>query len=271
MRAVAGSIIEQERYFFGVYKIRVDAARDLYILSHGTTVHGAQHIGLDGPPEPIVYYSRRGPVGQLFASLDPASLREVGVVGLGAGSISCYRQPGQNWTFFEINPSIVAMAQSGRHFTFMKSCAPDARIVIGDARLSLESERSGRFDMLVLDAFSSDSIPVHLLTREAFKTYLDKLEPDGLLVIHVSNRYLNLVPAVANLGGEMHMKVLKRTFMPTSEEADRMITGATWMVLSKNAPLIARLAGDAGWREIVPNPDFPTWTDSYSNIWSVLR
>ena len=271
MRAVDGSIIEQERNFFGVYKIRVDAARDLYILSHGTTVHGAQHIGLDGPPEPIVYYSRRGPVGQLFASLDPASLREVGVVGLGAGSISCYRQPGQNWTFFEINPSIVAMAQSGRHFTFMKSCAPDARIVIGDARLSLESERSGRFDMLVLDAFSSDSIPVHLLTREAFKTYLDKLEPDGLLVIHVSNRYLNLVPAVANLGGEMHMKVLKRTFMPTSEEADRMITGATWMVLSKNAPLIARLASDTRWREIAPNPDFPTWTDSYSNIWSVLR
>ncbi len=271
MRAVDGSLIEQERNFFGVYKIREDAARDLYILSHGTTVHGAQYISPDGPPEPIVYFSRRGPLGQVFASLDPASLREVGVVGLGAGSISCYRQPGQNWTFFEINPSIVAMAQSGRHFTFMKSCAPDARIVIGDARLSLESERSGRFDMLVLDAFSSDSIPMHLLTREAFKTYLDKLEPDGLLVFHVSNRYLDLVPAVANLGGELHMKVLHQTFMPSSEEADRMITGAMWMVLSKNEPLIARLAGDTRWREIAPNPDIPTWTDSYSNIWSVLR
>jgi hypothetical protein len=271
MRAVDGSLIEQERNFFGVYKVREDATRDLYVLSHGTTVHGAQQIGPDGPPEPIAYYSRRGPVGQLFASLDPASLREVGIVGLGAGSISCYRQPGQNWTFFEINPSIVAMALSGRHFTFMKSCAPDARVVVGDARLSLQSERSGRFDMLVLDAFSSDSIPVHLLTREAFQIYLDKLEPDGLLAIHVSNHYLNLVPVVANLGGEMHMKVLEQTFIPSSEEADRMITGAMWMVLSKNAPLIARLAGDTRWREIAPNPRIPTWTDSYSNIWSVMR
>jgi len=270
MRAADGSLVEQERNFFGVYKVRKDDVQQRYILSHGTTVHGAQNIssGISpgGLPEPIVYYSRPGPLGQLFASLDPASLHEVGVVGLGAGAIACYRTPGQSWTFFEINPSIVAMAQSGRHFTFMTECAPDAQIVIGDARLSLESEQSGRFDMLVLDAFSSDSIPVHLLTREAFQIYLDKLDADGLLVIHVSNRHLDLVPVIANLGGEMQMKVLEHTFTPSSEEADRMITAATWMVLSRNAP-----AMDSRWREIAPNPDIPTWTDSYSNIWSVLR
>jgi hypothetical protein len=270
-RAIEGNRVEETRSFFGVHTVSKDATGKFHIMRHGTTLHGAQFIDPARHREPLTYYAKTGPIGDAFDVLDPGSLREVGVVGLGTGSTACYKQPGQNWTYFEIDPTVIETASSGRHFTFIPLCAPDARMVVGDARLSLVSEPDHHYDLLLLDAFSSDAIPVHLLTREAMALYLRKLSPTGLLLIHVSNRYLDLTGLVANLADEKGLRVFEQNSNPTDAEAADSISGAQWMAITRNEATISDLIGRKAWQVVHPDPEKPLWTDSYSNLIRILK
>jgi hypothetical protein len=270
-RLLDPALLEQSRSFFGVYTLRKDETERFHVMRHGTTIHGTQFIDPARRREPLAYYGRPGPVGQFFASLDAAPLREVGVVGLGTGTLACYRRGGEHWSFFEIDAQVIEMAQSGRHFAFVKSCAPEPRMVLGDARLSLAAEPAGRYDLLILDAFSSDAIPVHLLTREALAIYLDRLSATGSLLIHVSNRHLDLEPLIAGLGAEVGLKVLMQPWSPSAAEAREGHLGSIWMAMSRDPDLLARLSRDRHWQQAPRDPRLALWSDSYSNLLQVLR
>src|SRR5262249_22644801 len=157
------------------------------------TLHGVQSTNSSRSCEPMAYYARGGPIGQLFESFaGPFQKTKMAAIGLGTGSVGAYAQPGQQWTFFEINPAVVRVAEDPKYFTYLRDCVKNYRIVVGDARIEMGHQPDGEFDLMVFDAFTSDAIPIHLLTREALTLYIRKLAPHGVLAFHISNRYLDL-------------------------------------------------------------------------------
>jgi hypothetical protein len=267
--------IETARSFFGVHKVAEVADGKARILYHGTTIHGAQRLRnedgtpVDGSPTPLTYYYPQGPLAEAIDAARAAHgvLGHVAVVGLGTGSLACHRKAGEHWTFFEIDPEVIRIARDPRLFTFLSSCAADAPVVAGDARLTLEAS-SGRNDLIVLDAFSSDSIPAHLLTREALAGYLSKLSPRGVIVAHISNRHLDLAPVVANVAQSQGLVSFLR-------EDDRASDFMTTFVSNARVVAMAREAGDIGsvagkWTLLRPDPASALWTDDYSNILGIM-
>jgi len=173
-----GGRLYSERSFFGVTWIATDSSGRFHHIFHGTTIHGGQHVDPAQRRVPIFYYFRSGPLGQFFDAFDSSgAIRKVAVVGLGAGGISCYAKPGQQWTYFEIDPVIERIARDPRLFTYLRDCPADLKVVMGDGRLSLAAVPDGSFDVMIMDAYNSDSMPVHLLTREALQLYSAKLAP----------------------------------------------------------------------------------------------
>jgi SAM-dependent methyltransferase len=200
----------------------------------------------------------------------------LGVIGLGTGTLACYRTPGQSITFFEIDPLVVRLARTSGRFTFLKNCAPDARIVLGDARLTLGQAAPGAFDVLAVDAFSSDSVPMHLLTREAFEVYARTLRASGVLAIHISNRYLDLRPvlAAAAAGGGWQATLVEHS--PDREESLIYQTPSSWVLLSRDPASLTRLRTAVGadallWKPLRARPGFTTWSDDYATILPLLR
>ena len=193
----------EQRSAFGVHRVRqvtLDHGSTYHVLVHGNTVHGVQRRDAGHLQAPQAYYVPSGPVGQVFATLGlGAGTRPVGVVGLGAGGLACYGGPGQSWQFFEIDPLVAEIARDPRYFTFLRDCPPRSEVVLGDGRLTLSRVPDAHFGAIVLDAYSSDAIPVHLLTREALSLYLRKLAPGGVLVFHLSSRHLDLAPVLGGL------------------------------------------------------------------------
>lgn len=197
-----------ERSFFGVHRVMLSDDGKLRLLLHGTTTHGARRLVDDAgkavvEPIPATYYEKGAPMARAVAIVrgtvaGRGTPMRVGVVGLGAGSLACHARPSEDWRYFEIDPVVARLARDPKHFDFLARCLPKADIEIGDARLTVARQSDGRFDLLVVDAFSSDSIPVHLLTTEALRMFADKIRSDGLLVLHTSNRNLDLAPAVAS-------------------------------------------------------------------------
>ncbi len=203
------TLLLAERTFFGVLRVRADASTNRRVLMHGSTVHGEQSVDPARRHEPLSYYHRSGPMGQLMHALgDRLEGASIGVVGLGAGSLAAYASPGQQWTFYEIDPAVARLARAGGAFTFLRDCGPSCDVVLGDARLSLARRQASGYSLLVLDAFSSDGIPVHLLTREALELYLARLAPDGILAFHISNRHLRLQPVLAAVAEEWGLSAL---------------------------------------------------------------
>jgi len=267
-----GTVLHAERTFFGSYHVGEKPAEGFRALYHGTTLHGMQWLNPLRQHEPLSYYHRSGPVGQAFERI--ARLREasdVAVVGLGAGSLAAYVREFQRWTFYEIDPAVERIARDPRYFTFLNTCGTRCQVVLGDARLSL-ARSSARYDGIVLDAFSSDAIPVHLLTREAFTLYLERLKPGGVLVFHVSNRYLRLAPVLARLAGDRGMTTFEelRTAAQASGTTDGEMN-SDWVVASADPGALVALATDPRWTLISPPPGTPLWTDDFSNILAVLR
>jgi spermidine synthase len=256
------------RSFFGVYTIRHDST-GYRVLVHGTTVHGAEHTDPNNRREPLTYYHRAGPLGQIFAAFADHPPHAVAAVGLGVGTVACYRRPGQRWTFFEIDPLVERIARDARHFHYLEDCAPDADVVLGDARRSLQVE-TGPYDLMILDAFSSDAIPVHLLTREAFALYLDKLAPGGLIALHISNRNLDLAPVVASLLADAGLVGRLQTQVPSLEAQRAYRNAATWVAIARDEADLGALADDPRW-QAVPAGTAPPWTDDFSNLVGALR
>ncbi len=259
------------RSYFGVYTIRREPR--ISELDHGSTVHGIQ---LTGSPErermPTTYYVPESGVGQAMEAL-PAFYgphARVGVVGLGTGTLACYAQPGQQWRFYEIDPAVVRIARDSGQFSYLARCLPNPVIRIGDARISLAREAPGSLDLLALDAFSSDAIPMHLMTREAFATYARVVARDGLLLVHISNRFLDLEPVVAAIAVEDHWHAARLYYQPGPLEGTA--SGSQWIALSRNPRAIAALrALDDDWAPLRPRPGLAAWTDDYSTILPLLK
>jgi hypothetical protein len=271
------------RSFFGVHKIHESEDGRYRLLLHGTTIHGAQAIRdadgkpLVGRPEPLTYYHRNSPISEALAAARTTKrgpLR-IGAVGLGAGSMTCLADPADHITYYEIDPTVIAIARNPRWFTFLSDCKPDVPIVLGDARLTLARAPDASYDVIVIDAFSSDSIPTHLLTREAMALYLSKLASGGLVVLHVSNRHMDLVSvahSVANTSGLSSLD--KDEELPDGAE-DEYKFDSTVVVASRSKGSLAPLAGDRTWQE--PSQEelaVRAWTDDYANplgaIWRKL-
>ncbi|TPG08475.1 spermidine synthase [Sphingomonas oligophenolica] len=257
------------RSYFGVYTIRhTPTMRE---LDHGTTVHGVQ---ITGSPvrerTPTTYYVPGSGIGQAMEAL-PAfygAHARVGVVGLGTGTLACYARPGQDWRFYEIDPAVVGIARDD--FTYLTRCPPNPAIVIGDARLSLSHAPAASLDLLALDAFSSDAIPMHLMTEEAFGVYARVVRHDGLLLIHISNRFLDLEPVVAAAARAGGWRTAELDFRPSP--LDRHATPSQWIALSRNANAIAALeALDSDWTPLAPDRQIRAWTDDYSSILPLLK
>jgi spermidine synthase len=266
-------LLYRERNFFGIHKVLYDDSDGGFnLLFHGTTLHGAQSLNPARRSEPLTYYHRSGPLGQVFSlfAKNPANVR-VAAIGLGVGTVACYATPGQQWTFYEIDPAVERIARDPRYFTFLNNCPGKAVVVLGDARLSLEKAPDLYYDLIILDAFNSDAIPIHLLTREAIKLYLTKLADDGILAFHISNRYLNLRAVLANLAQDANLICSVRDDMQLSE-ADKKAKKApsTWLVMARPTFDLTQLTNDKQWKSLSGIIEARLWTDHFSNILTVF-
>ncbi|TFI59364.1 hypothetical protein E2493_05165 [Sphingomonas parva] len=271
-------VADRTRSYFGVYTISTRSNPPSRLLTHGTTLHGVQNLTPGQETEPTSYYSRHSGIGHAMTSLGifHGDHPKVGVVGLGTGTLSCYAQPGQEWRFFEIDPAIVAIARDPRRFSFLSRCAPGAKVVLGDARLSLARAAPGSLDMLAIDAFSSDAVPMHLLTREALAVYRRALAPTGLLLIHISNRYLDLEPVLAAAAKRDGWYGRVYDYVPSGEEQGRNVTMSVWVALAPDPDTILTLQIASGedahqWRPLIARNGFEGWSDDHASILPLLE
>jgi spermidine synthase len=270
--------IYQTRSFFGVLRVEFeeqwsDNENPTWFcrkLMHGSTLHGMQSVNEEEALEPWTYYHRTGPVGDVFTELERRdgfrTSGHIGVVGLGTGTIAAYGLPGQKLTYFEIDPAVLQIATNPNYFTYLHNCKADWNVVLGDARLSLVDEPDQRFDVLLIDAFSSDAIPVHLLTKEAIQLYFDKLADYGLLAIHISNRHLNLAVVLGNLAADAG-KTARICSDDTEWETGKC--SSTWVVMTRTPEDLGELDPER-WLPLEPDPKYRLWTDDFSNIVSVM-
>jgi spermidine synthase len=265
------TVIHAERTFFGSYHVSQDPRGRFHILYHGTTVHGMESLDPSRQQEPLTYYYRSGPFGQAFERLPQLrDASDIAAVGLGVGSLAPYAREFQRWTFYEIDPAVERIARDDRYFRFLSACGSRCRVVLGDARLSL-ARSNAQFDAIVLDAFSSDSIPVHLVTREAFDMYLHRLKPRGLLMFHISNRYLRLENVLGRLASARGLEMLMQSDRPAASATNEGYQGSDWVIASPDSHALDPLAADTRWTRIETRESTPLWTDDFSNILTVLK
>jgi len=271
--------IRQSRSFFGVLRISRDRDPKGYTeLRHGTTLHGRQSLERSRRAEPLSYYQRKGPVGQLFAELDRrAGSVHMAVVGLGTGTLAAYARPGDRITFYEIDRLVRDVAFDPAYFTYVTDArdrAVSLRLELGDARIRMEAVRRDRpeerYDVILVDAFSSDAIPVHLLTREALRLYFDLLGPRGILALHISNRYLRLEPVVAALAEDGRYA---RMLQDGGTDDVPGAVEASWAILARRTEDFGDLASDSRWTEtpLDVEPAVSAWTDDFHNLLSVFK
>jgi hypothetical protein len=263
---------ETVRSFFGVHKIVFTPHGQYHVLMHGTTIHGAEKFNDDdgapitGRPEPITYYHKDGGIGQAIAAIRErkgAPLR-VAVIGVGAGTLTCASEPGETWKFFDIDQTMVDTARDPKYFTYIQNCEPDLKPVIGDARLTFAKEPAGIYDLIIVDAYSSDAIPIHLATQEAMEIYKDKLAPLGVVVMHVSNRHLELESVVVGIADANELK--SWVYDEDSGRDDEYIFATDVVVCARDEADVGRLASSDKWTETEPTEHQRVWTDDYSNI-----
>jgi spermidine synthase len=266
-----GDTLYSERNFYGTLRVVDDRSAPSHMLYDGRTLHGWQFTEEEHKCEPLSYYHRTGPLGSLFAAFNvhPAT-PNVAVIGLGAGGMIPYARTGQKWTYFEINPAVVRVAKDGRLFTYLQDCAAAAvEINLGDARLQIRNAPDASYGLIVLDAFSSDAIPVHLLTSEAIELYLSKLADQGLLAIHITNRSLNLTPVVGDLAADT--KLASVVFTDRNYEVSKGKAASQWVVLARQPSDLSKLLKDRRWRPLRARAHPRVWTDDFSDIISALN
>jgi hypothetical protein len=270
--------VETVRSFFGVHKILVTPHGQYHVLMHGTTIHGAQKFQNDdgspvaGRPEPITYYHESGGIGQAVTALRERKngpLR-VAVIGLGAGTLTCASAPGESWKFFEIDRAMVDTARDPKYFSYIKNCEPDLKPVVGDARLTFAREPDGTYDLIIVDAYSSDAIPIHLATEQAMAIYKDKLTPHGAVLMHVSNRHLELASVVVGIAGANHLK--SWVYSEESNRDNEYIFATEAVVSARDKDDVGSLATSEQWAMTEAAEKQRVWTDDYSNVFgAVLR
>ena len=262
------------RSFFGVYKVYDTGDGRFRVLQNGTTIHGAEMLRdaqgrlAEGRPKPLTYYAPGYGMADTIAAVrarkgGPIS---VAIVGLGTGTLTCYVAPGDDWTVFEIDVAMIALSRDSGRFRYVQSCAPNIPIVVGDARRMLARQPDGRYDLILVDAFSSDTIPIHLITRDAMAMFKRKLAPQGVVLMHVSNRYLELESVVAGVAAANGL----RSWVTTGEGADgddpEYVFSSDVVVAAESASDIGELAESKAFAPSLPDPTQRVWTDDYSNI-----
>jgi SAM-dependent methyltransferase len=268
VRTMRESTVAMMRNFYGALRIqefKIGLHLPYRSLVNGTIEHGAQYLAFPENRNPTTYYGRRSGVGLAlrFCCEGP---KRVGVIGLGAGTLAAYGKPGDSFRFYEINPQVVQVANGW--FTFLKQSPAKIEIILGDARLSLESEPSQQFDVLAVDAFSGDAIPVHLLTKEAFAVYFRHLKPGGILAIHTSNTYLKLTPVVKLLAEDADYAT---RLISSDEEVTMMVSPADWVLVTRNQEFLNKPETFTGSENITVPPHLRLWTDDYNNLYEILR
>lgn len=258
----------KDRSFFGGH--RITTAENVRVYFNGSTVHGAQLIEDYGAPRPRAqsYYHSATPMGQIFQSEFASASTDIGIVGLGVGALACYAQDQQVWQFYEIDAYVDRIARNPDFFTYMTQCAADAPTHLGDARIVLEQQKGARFDILVIDAYSSDAIPVHLTTAEAIRLFGDRLKPRGVLVLHITNRYYEIAPTLARAAAAVGMHARINRFSNDGEVMGAL--RSTVLIMSKDEQTVAAFSQDQGWQPI-QSDGLPPWTDDYANVLSTLR
>ena len=263
----SGGVVLSERGFFGVVKVLSINDGEFYGMVHGNILHGLQSSAPGPATCEASYYA---PVREAFAARGDAPPRRVGVVGLGVGTVLACGAPGELWRFFEINPDVVQLASDPRYFRYLSESSVEHDVVVGEGRLALAREPEQSFDVLILDAFASDAIPVHLLTREAFAMYMERLAARGVLLFNISNRYLDLVPVVSAIAARLGLEGRVRSFTPSTEQRKAGLVQSLWIALARDADGLGSLASDARWKPVPASPLRP-WTDGYSSLLRVLR
>lgn len=269
IRSTREDTIAMMRNFYGTLRVQeFKAGRVLPYRSlvHGTIQHGAQYLSFPENRNPTTYYGRHSGVGLALRFCCDDKPKRVGVIGLGAGTLAAYGKPGDYFRFYEINPQVIDVANTW--FTYLKQSPAKPEIVLGDARLSLESEPPQQFDVLAVDAFSGDAIPVHLLTKEAFAIYFRHLKPDGILAVHTSNTYLNLAPVVKMLAEDADYAT---RLTASEEDAPRMISSADWVLVTRNQDFLNNPDTFAGSRNTQMPARLHLWTDDYNDLFEILR
>jgi hypothetical protein len=279
LHGVLSSTLFQKRTFFGVMSVRdstllnekgqPEKYREFY---HGTTKHGAQRLPRHLQQTPLTYFSRQGPIGQLFSEYNDQNNRwNIAVVGLGAGTLSCYAKKEQDWIFYELDPGIVDVAENPKYFTYLKNCAHKITMKVGDARLSIVKEPDQRLDLLIIDAFSSDAIPTHLLTQEAFDLYFSKIKPNGILAFHITNRHLALKKVLSDHSQTMKIPALIQEFKPKNPPP--LVVATDWVVMAKNKQVLEplRQSNLGHWQKMPLYFGLKSWTDDFTNIIDIWK
>jgi SAM-dependent methyltransferase len=261
-----------DRTFFGVNRV-IDDGEGRHVYLSGQTVHGVQRAEPGGGRQPMSYYHPSGPAGQVFAALksEPRGLGTVAVVGLGAGGLAAYADAGERYDFYEIDPAVIAIAQDERLFSFLSEAPAEIRVIEGDGRLRIGEAADAGYELIVLDAFSSDAVPAHLLTREAVSLYLAKLRPGGVLLFNVTNTYLDVRSVVAGSAKALGLTGLTRsdTDLAAAPAGDKEIS--EWVVVARDPASLAAFAADPRWRPIDGLDRSVLWTDDFSDILGVIR
>ena len=272
-----GHILHAERSFYGVSRVTNDNSGKFRYLFHGGTIHGIQSLDETKSREPLAYFTRNGPAGDIFRT-EQARLPNgnLAIVGLGAGAMACHLAQGETLTYYEIDPSVSGIAENPSYFTFLSQCAPNAKIILGDARLKLRDAPDGHYGLISLDAFSGDTIPMHLVTREALELYTRKLAPGGILVFHISNLYLQMSPILAALADDAHLKILiaDDTVVSPKEIEDGKFP-SRWIVMARDEADVDDLAKNSStpgrWVQVERRLGTRVWTDDYSNLLSIIK
>ncbi len=269
----AERVLERHRSFFGVHSVLLDDTGKFHVLMHGITIHGAQRIEVERRLTPTTYFHADSPVARLLDVLSREEpLRKVAVVGLGVGTLACHRAPGREWIFYEIDPVVVSLAKDPRYFSFLSGCAPDAPIVLGDGRLSLSRAPDAAYDLIIMDSFASDAIPVHLVTREALALYMRKLRPRGIVLFQVTNQYMDLVPVLARLTADARVAALMPgPRLEVSFEERLAALPSKWVAISRDASRLAPLIDVENWTPLPVPGTGRVWTDDFSNVLSALK
>lgn len=264
-----GRLVYEDRGFFGVLRVREDVGNKYRRLLHGTTLHGIQATDPAEARTPLSYYYPTGPIGEVFETMDLDGA-SIAAVGLGVGSLAGYSKAGQTWHFYEIDPEVEKVARDPQFFTYLQDSPAKPTVILGDARLSLASSGS-KYKLIILDAYSSDSVPIHLITKQALAMYRERLTPDGVLAFHISNRHLDLEPVLGRLAEDAGMFTLTRSDQTTPEERQKQKASSTWTLMASDGASVGSIAEDPRWTQTKVSPTVPLWTDDYSSVLSVLR
>lgn len=264
-------LLGQDRNYFGI--IKVYEQKGMHFLYHGTTLHGAQPMDKEREFMPVTYYSPGGPASDVFKEISKKpGKQEVAILGLGVGSVVCYKAPGRHFDFFEIDEDIAKYAEDPKYFTYLSGCQSPYSIILGDGRLKIAEKEDKTYDMIFLDAFSSDNIPIHVMTKEAFEIYFAKLKDNGVIAMNISNRYLDLRPVLVAIGKELGYTVYFKFHTPETKKDDisELYTASMFAIMAKDEKTIAPYAENYDWKPYTKDVKVRAWTDDYANILSAF-